>query len=103
MYTNPPGSGLGTRGFFFYKHIYESTQLYLLHNEASSNTTYCLHNETNSNTQHIFFTMNRSLFTIYFSSRMFLIYLFIYLFIDKINVRSYISPIADTVWKRLYN
>ena len=37
-HTNPPGSGLGTGGIHFDKHISESKQLYLLHNLAGSNT-----------------------------------------------------------------
>ena len=57
-HTNPPGSGIGTRGILFEKHIYKSKQLYLLHNEVGSNTQHnLLHNEAGSNTQHIFFTL----------------------------------------------
>ena len=33
-HTNPPSSGLGTGGIPFDKHIYESKQLYFLHDEA---------------------------------------------------------------------
>ena len=37
-HTKPSGSGLGTGGILFDKHIYKRTQLYLLHNEAGSYT-----------------------------------------------------------------
>ena len=55
-HTYPPGSGIGTGGILFEKHIYKSKQLYLLHNEVGINTQHnLLHNEAGSNTQHIFF------------------------------------------------